>query len=159
MDINSEGPEEATDYEIGVAIRMLSSRGTAPTRATPFSAGFDLYSAENMTLVKGESGMVWTHIALAIPCGLCALILPRSGLSRNFPNYIRNAPGLVDSDYRGEIGISVINNSNDDWRISQGDRIAQMLFVAHAANFIKFIEVNELPGSLRGAGGFGSTGL
>ncbi len=129
-----------------------------PAYATSGSAGLDLLAAINVDveLKPGARAAVPTGIALALPEGYEAQIRPRSGLALNHGITLLNAPGTVDSDYRGEIKVIVINLGQAEFRITRGMKIAQMIVARHEE--IEFIETAELPSTSRASGGFGSTG-
>jgi len=116
----------------------------------------DLYAAADATLAPGERSVVPTGIAVAIPEGFAGLVTPRSGLALKSGLGIVNAPGLVDCGYRGEIGVILVNLGSETVDIRRGDRIAQLIVVAVEVQ--EFVEVDGLPPSPRGEGGFGSTG-
>lgn len=130
-----------------------------PAYATEDSAGFDLLAAVTtpLTLKPGERKLVPTGLAIALPAGFEAQVRPRSGLALKQGVTVLNSPGTVDADYRGEVGVILINHGTSDFLIQRGDRIAQMV-VAPVAR-ASLIETAELPPSGRGAGGFGSTGI
>ena len=111
---------------------------------------------EPFTLAPGERRLIGTGDAVAIPPGLCGLVLPRSGLAIKHGIGCVNAPGLIDPNYRGEIGVILINHGAEPWSAEAGDRIAQLLVTAFAAP--ELVAVDALPDSDRGAGGFGSSG-
>ena len=129
-----------------------------PSYQTSHSAGMDLYAAlvGSITVAPGLRTLVPTGFAMAIPAGYEAQIRPRSGLALNQGLTVVNAPGTVDADYRGEIGVILINSGQKDVIINRGERIAQMVI----APVIQCVwrEVDSLPETKRGAGGFGSTG-
>jgi len=129
-----------------------------PDYATPQAAGLDLIAAnkEPITLQPSERALVPTGISMALPPGYEAQIRPRSGLALKHGITILNAPGTIDSDYRGEVQVLLVNLSNEPFIIERGMRVAQMV----VARFVQIAlrEVDALPGSDRGAGGFGSTG-
>jgi len=122
-------------------------------------AAADLTSAEHVTLKPGEHAGVRTGVALAVPVGWCALVLPRSGLALNHGVTVLNAPGLIDSGYRGEIVVILHNTSNETVQIDAGSRIAQLM-IAEVPPVI-FSETDSLPEAPddRGAAGFGSSGF
>jgi dUTP pyrophosphatase len=124
--------------------------------STELAAGYDLYAQGETELEPGQRCIISSGIKLAMPDNLCALVVPRSGLAAKHGISITNAPGLIDPDYRGEIGVIVHNLGREPFRVVQGDKIAQLLFVP----FVRpvFIHVKKLPESERGEGGFGSTG-
>lgn len=129
-----------------------------PAYATPDSAGMDLMAAvnESISLVPGERMMIPTGIAIALPSGFEAQIRPRSGLALKNGLTLLNAPGTIDSDYRGEISVILVNHSQETFMVEHGMRIAQMV-VAPVLQ-ISWNAVFSLNDSERGAGGFGSTG-
>ena len=129
-----------------------------PTRAHPGDAGYDLHAITDAEVAPGERGMVGTGLAVAIPQGYAGFVLPRSGLASRQGLTLANAPGLIDAGYRGELTCAVVNlDRSEPVRISKGDRIAQLVVLA-----IPDLEpgwAEELPASVRGEGGFGSTGV
>jgi dUTP pyrophosphatase len=130
-----------------------------PKYMSDHAAGMDLYSAveKEMIIPSGEWKLVPTGLQIALPEGYEAQVRPRSGLALKQGVSVLNTPGTVDADYRGEVGVILMNHSKQDLVIRRGDRIAQMII--NKIERIEFQEVTELPGSDRGAGGFGSTGL
>ena len=140
-----------------VQLKMLDPGLEAPSYAHPGDAGADLRAREDVVLQPGERRLVPTGVAIALPDGFVALIHPRSGLATKHGLTIVNAPGTVDAGYRGEISVTLLNtDASQAIELRRGDRIAQMVIqrVEHA----QFIPVNELSDSVRGTGGFGSTG-
>ena len=138
-------------------IRRLDPRAVVPSRAHPGDAGLDLCALEPTVLAPGERAVVPTGIAIEIPAGRAGLILPRSGLAARHGIAIVNAPGLIDSGYRGELKVVLLNtDSAQSFEIAAGDRIAQLVVVA--VDLPAPIEDDELSASERGAGGFGSSG-
>jgi dUTP pyrophosphatase len=129
-----------------------------PAYATEHSAGMDLLAAvkEPVTLDTGERALIPTGLSIALPDGYEAQIRPRSGLALKNGVSLVNAPGTIDADYRGEIGVIVINFGWEPFTIERGMRIAQMVIAPYTR--AQFSEVVELPSSDRGEGGFGSTG-
>ncbi len=127
-----------------------------PSYATPGSAGMDLRSAETLTLRPGARALVATGMAIALPENTEAQVRPRSGLAVKHGITVLNAPGTIDSDYRGEIKVPLINLGTDDFVIARGDRIAQMV-VAPVVQ-VTMTEVTSLDETTRGLGGFGSSG-
>ncbi len=142
---------------VPVLIQRLDAGLPMPAKAHPGDAGVDLFAAEPVTLAPGERAMVPTGIAIALPDGYAAFVHPRSGLAARHGVTLVNAPGTVDAGYRGEVKVTLLNT---DPRVpvsfGRGDRIAQLI-VQRVASPV-FHEVDSLPGSARGAGGFGSTG-
>ena len=138
-------------------VRRLDDRALLPTRAYPGDAGLDLYALEQATLAPGERASVGTGIAIEIPDGQAGLVLPRSGLAARHGIAIVNAPGLIDSGYRGEVRVLLLNTDREQtFTIAGGDRIAQLVLVRIETPEV--VEVDELAVSERGAGGFGSSG-
>ncbi len=129
-----------------------------PAPATPNSAGVDLLAAveEPVVLKPGMRALIPTGIAIALPSGYEAQVRPRSGLALEHGVTVLNAPGTIDADYRGEIGVVLVNLGDELFRIERGMRIAQM--VVGAVGPVAWNEVERLPDSVRGDGGFGSTG-
>ena len=147
----------AASPTLQVQLKMLDPELEAPSYAHPGDAGADLRAREDVVLLPGERKLVPTGVAIALPDGFVALIHPRSGLATKHGLTIVNAPGTVDAGYRGEISVTLLNtDSTQPIELRRGDRIAQMVIqrVEHA----QFIPVSELSGSVRGTGGFGSTG-
>jgi dUTP pyrophosphatase len=142
---------------LNLRIRRLDDRATLPTRAYEGDAGLDLHALDPALLAPGARISVRTGIAVEIPEGLAGLVLPRSGLASRHGIALVNAPGLIDSGYRGEVRVLLLNTDrNDAYEIAAGDRIAQLLLVRYEAPGV--VEVDELAGSERGQGGFGSSG-
>jgi dUTP pyrophosphatase len=138
-------------------VRRLDGRARLPTRAYPGDAGLDLYALEDAALNPGERASVRTGIAVEIPEGEAGLVLPRSGLAARHGIALVNAPGLIDSGYRGEVRVLLLNTDHDSaFAIAAGDRIAQLVLVKVQTPDV--VEVEELAVSERGAGGFGSSG-
>ncbi len=135
----------------------LTAAAQPPLRAHGEDAGYDLHAAEPARLEPGTRASVGTGIAIAIPGGHAGLVLPRSGLAARHGIALANAPGLIDPGYRGEVRVLLLNTDRDQpFEVEVGDRIAQLMIVAHASP--ELAEVAELDSSARGAGGFGSTG-
>lgn len=129
-----------------------------PHRAHRGDAGADLYAAEKVTLAPGQRGLVGTGIALALPVGTVGLVHPRSGLAANQGLSIVNTPGTIDADYRGEIKVCLVNlDPATPIEITRGMRIAQL--VIQKVELAEFVEVSELDETVRGDGGYGSTGV
>ncbi|HZE30126.1 MAG TPA: dUTP diphosphatase [Actinoallomurus sp.] len=142
---------------VDILIQRLDPGLPAPSYAHPGDAGADLVAAEDVELAPGERVMVPTGIALALPDGYAAFVHPRSGLAARLGVTIVNAPGTVDAGYRGEIKVTLLNTDiRSTVRLQRGDRIAQL--VIQRVERAVFHEVETLPGSARGDGGFGSTG-
>jgi dUTP pyrophosphatase len=142
---------------VEVLLHRLDPDLPVPACAHPGDAGADLRSAVDVELAPGERAMVPTGIAIALPLGYAAFVHPRSGLAARFGIGIVNAPGTVDAGYRGEIKVLLVNHDRAETvRLARGDRIAQL--VVQRVEDVRFREVPQLPGSARGAGGYGSTG-
>ena len=148
---NTSSPVEPGNLKI----KLNSEKATTPTRGTPDSAGLDFYSAENAVIAAGKHKLIHTDISMEIPKGHYGKLSARSGLA--LKNRIDVKAGVIDSDYRGEIGIILENNGNEDFDINIGNRIAQMV-ILKCPNMT--IDVTDsLVESDRGASGFGSTGI
>jgi dUTP pyrophosphatase len=142
---------------VEVLIKRLDAGLPLPERAHPGDAGVDLFAAEDTELAPGQRAVVPTGVAIALPDGYAAFVHPRSGLAARHGVTIVNAPGTVDAGYRGEIRVTLLNTDADaPVRFRRGDRIAQL--VVQRVERPVFHEVDTLPGSARGDGGFGSTG-
>lgn len=130
-----------------------------PAYATEHSAGMDLLAAveKDITLAPGQRALVPTGLSIALPEGYEAQVRPRSGLALKNGVTVLNAPGTVDADYRGEVGVILINHGDAPFVITRGMRIAQMVIAAYAR--ASWQSVSNLEESARGAGGFGSTGV
>ncbi|MDA0165072.1 dUTP diphosphatase [Solirubrobacter ginsenosidimutans] len=141
-----------------LAIQLLHPDARPPARTRSGDAGYDLACVEPFELAQGERAMVPTGVAVAIPPGMCGLVLPRSGLAIKHGISCVNAPGLVDPNYRGELRVILINHGTEPFSAEAGDRIAQLLIVPFASPVPVVVE--ELPdgGDDRGTGGFGSSG-
>ncbi len=130
-----------------------------PAYATEGSAGMDVYAAvtDNVVIAAGETVLIPTGFSLEIPEGFEAQMRPRSGLAIKNSIGLMNAPGTIDSDYRGEVKIVVTNFGTKEFVVQRGDRIAQMVVARYER--VQWIESNELSGTSRGSGGFGHTGI
>jgi dUTP pyrophosphatase len=151
------GGGDAVTSDVDVLIQRLDPDLPLPAYAHPGDAGLDLVARTDVTLAPGERTLVPTGIAIALPDGYAAFVHPRSGLARDYGVSIVNAPGTVDAGYRGEIQVLLVNHDpRTTVELRRGDRIAQLVVqqVAH----VTLHEVADLPGSSRGAGGYGSTG-
>ena len=135
------------------------SKHQTPSYETILSAGMDLRAniSESLTLKPLERVIVKTGLFIALPAGLEAQVRPRSGLAAKRGITVLNSPGTVDADYRGEIGVILVNLSNEDFLIKDGERIAQLIIAKHEQ--ITWKEVSILDKTERGEGGFGSTGV
>jgi len=143
---------------VRMSIRRLEKDLPLPAYAHAGDAGMDLYAAQDVTLAPGERALVSTGIAVAIPEGFAGFVQPRSGLAIRHGLGLVNTPGLIDSHYRGEIKIIAINlDPATPISISRGDKVAQ--FVIQPVVQADLVEVDELDSTVRGEGGFGSTGV
>ena len=139
------------------SVDVLISSGEVPVYAHPGDAGADLVAAEAVVLAPGQRATVGTGVAIALPDGFAAFVMPRSGLAAKFGITIVNAPGTVDAGYRGEIRVTLLNtDTSGPYSVAVGDRIAQLVIMP--VSRARFIPVERLPGSHRGESGFGSTG-
>ena len=136
-------------------IRRLHGGAVLPSRAYEGDAGIDLAASEPAELAPGGRAMVGTGLAIAVPDGHAGLVLPRSGLASKHGIGVLNAPGLIDSGYRGEVRVVLYNSGRETFRVEPGMRIAQLVLVA--VGDVRLIEVDELPESERGERGFGSS--
>ena len=151
---------ENTNYlqMIKVAVKKLDKRAVLPTYGSEFAAGADLYALVDGELVikAGETAFVHTGLALEVPEGYAGLVYARSGLASKRGLAPANKVGVVDCDYRGEIKVALHNHSNEVQSISSGERIAQFVITPYLT--ARFQECEALSETVRGAGGFGSTG-
>ena len=142
-----------------IKVKKLDERAVLPTYGSDFAAGADLYAVSDcdITIAPAETVLVHTGLSMEIPEGYAGLIYARSGLASKKGLAPANKVGVVDSDYRGEIQVGLINRGNEPFKVQRNDRIAQMMFlpICHAA----FTVCAELDETQRGAGGFGSTGV
>ena len=141
-----------------VEIKKLDERAIIPTYGTEFSAGADIYALldEPVTIAPGETILIHTGLAMAIPEGLVGLNFARSGMATKRGLAPANKVGVIDSDYRGEVMVALYNQGDIPQTIEHGDRIAQMVFVPYYT--AEFALCDELSETVRGTGGFGSTG-
>jgi len=138
-----------------INVKKLSENATIPTQGTNFAAGYDLYAAEDAVVVCGTRKLIKTNLSMEITPGYYGRIAPRSGLA--YKNGIDVLAGVIDSDYRGDIGVILYNtDANIDFNVKKGDRIAQIIF--EACYIATLNNVENLDNTLRQAGGFGSTG-
>jgi dUTP pyrophosphatase len=137
-------------------VQLLHPHAHPPERSRPGDAGYDLRAVEAFALAPGARAVVPTGIALALPDGLAALVVPRSGLAARHGLSVVNGPGLIDPNYRGEVRVVLVNLGEDAYAGEAGDRIAQLLLVPYWAPELRLVD--ELPASERGDAGFGSSG-
>jgi len=141
-----------------VNIKLLDKDLPVPEYAHDDDAGCDLRSRIDQTIPPGERALIPTGISVAIPSGYGGFVQPRSGLALKHGISIVNTPGLIDSKYRGEIGVILINtDKSEPFEVKKGDKIAQL--VIQKVESVKFNVVDELDETVRGSGGFGSTGV
>lgn len=139
-----------------IPYRLLRPGAVVPTRGRDGDAGYDLVACDAHALLAGQRALVDTGVAVALPVGWCALVVPRSGLALKHGIGVVNAPGLIDANYRDAIGVILENRSREPFAVRPGDRVAQLLLVEHAAPTWR--AVDDLPDSDRGRHGFGSSG-
>ena len=141
-----------------IEVRRVHPAAVLPIPHHPGDAGGDLVAVEDCELAPGARSLVATGLAIAIPEGYAGLVMPRSGLASRHGVTCVNSPGLIDSGYRGEVRVALVNlDPHETYRVSAGDRIAQLVVVATPD--VTYEEVDDLAPSTRGDGGFGSTGL
>jgi len=144
-------------HAVDVLIQRLDPELDLPTYAHPGDAGLDLVTTVDATLAPGERKAVPTGIAIALPEGYAAYVHPRSGLALRHGLTVANAPGTIDAGYRGEISVALVNlDPTESVSVARGERIAQLVIAPVSTAVLH--EVERLPGSHRGSGGFGSTG-
>lgn len=128
-----------------------------PTRSHDGDAAVDLAASESHTIQPGERALVGTGLSIAIPAGFAGFVLPRSGLAIKSGVTVANAPGLIDSGYRGELRVALVNHGDSEFTVEVGDRIAQLVIMKVEGP--EFVEADVLDETARGVGGFGSTGV
>jgi dUTP pyrophosphatase len=142
---------------VKLPFRRLTDHARPPAQAQDGDAGYDLHAAEAAAVPPGARVSVGTGVALAIPAGHAGLVLPRSGIALKHGVTLANSPGLIDSGYRGEVRVLLMNTDRvEPFQVDVGDRIAQLVIVRHESP--ELVEVSTLDESARGEGGFGSTG-
>ncbi|KAK0729227.1 dUTPase-like protein [Apiosordaria backusii] len=135
-------------------VKKLSSTARLPTRGSAFAAGYDLYASKDTTIPARGKALVDTDISIAVPANTYGRIAPRSGLAAK--HFIDTGAGVIDADYRGPVKVLLFNHADADFEVKEGDRIAQL--IVERIYTPDIVEVQELEESVRGAGGFGSTG-
>ncbi|PRY70325.1 dUTP pyrophosphatase [Glaciihabitans tibetensis] len=139
------------------SVEVLIKSAEVPAYAHPGDAGADLTASEPVVLAPGARATIGTGVAIALPDGYAAFVVPRSGLASKHGITVVNSPGTVDAGYRGEIRVTLLNtDTSAPYAVAVGDRIAQLIIIP--VTRARFIPVEELPGSQRGESGFGSTG-
>jgi dUTP pyrophosphatase len=139
-----------------LSVKKLSDDATIPTRGSADAAGYDLYSAHDLTIDGNGKGIAKTNLAMVIPQGHYGRIAPRSGFS--WKKHADIGAGVIDSDYRGDVGVVIFNHSQQELNVSKGDRVAQLILEKISTPaVVEYIEA-DLPSTERGGGGFGSTG-
>ncbi|EEQ33138.1 deoxyuridine 5'-triphosphate nucleotidohydrolase [Microsporum canis CBS 113480] len=151
----TETPSAATTLpSTQLLVKKLIPEARAPTRGSAFAAGYDLYAAKDIVIPARDKGLVSTGLAIAVPEGTYGRIAPRSGLAAK--HFIDTGAGVIDADYRGEVKVLLFNFSDVDFAIKEGDRVAQLVLERIYTPEVQVVE--QLEESVRGAGGFGSTG-
>ncbi|OTA97909.1 hypothetical protein M434DRAFT_391519 [Hypoxylon sp. CO27-5] len=135
-------------------IKKLSSTAKLPTRGSAFAAGYDLYASQATSIPARGKALVETDISIAVPAGTYGRVAPRSGLASK--HFIDTGAGVIDADYRGPVKVLLFNHSETEFPVAVGDRVAQL--IVERIYTPEVVEVQELEESVRGAGGFGSTG-
>ncbi|RYP76137.1 hypothetical protein DL771_001961 [Monosporascus sp. 5C6A] len=147
-------PVPKLDQSPPLLVKKLSEKARLPTRGSAFAAGYDLYAGKATTVPARGKVLVDTDISIAVPAGTYGRIAPRSGLAAK--HFIDTGAGVIDADYRGPVKVLLFNHSDADFAVAEGDRVAQL--VVERIYTPEVVEVAELEESVRGAGGFGSTG-
>ncbi|KIX05092.1 deoxyuridine 5'-triphosphate nucleotidohydrolase [Rhinocladiella mackenziei CBS 650.93] len=147
-------PQLTSASQPPLLIKKLSPDATTPTRGSAFAAGYDLYASKSITIPSRGKALVSTDLSIATPEGTYGRVAPRSGLASK--HFIDTGAGVIDADYRGEVKVLLFNHGNVDFEVNKGDRIAQL--VLERIYTPDIVEVEALEESVRGAGGFGSTG-
>jgi len=141
-----------------ISVKRLDPDLPLPHYALASDAGLDLHAAQRVVIEPGARALVGTGLAVAIPPGWAGLVLPRSGLALRHGVTVLNAPGLIDAGYRGEVKVLLVNHDpRATATLERGERVAQLIVQTVAS--VELVEVDELPASERGGGGFGSTGI
>lgn len=148
---------------MNLSVALLREGARLPTLASVDAAGFDVHAclSEPVCIAPGAFSLIPTGLAMAIPQGWEGQVRPRSGLARKHGVTVLNAPGTVDADYRGEVGVLLVNHGREPFSVADGDRIAQIVFAPLAPRpvFVQVASVEALGLTARGEGGFGSTGV
>jgi dUTP pyrophosphatase len=136
---------------------VAADDSVVPKAGTPASAGYDLVSTEEATLAPGTRKLINAGFSMALPEGFAGLVCPRSGLALKHGITVLNAPGIIDSDYTGSVGVILMNLGDKPFEVKKGDRVAQLVVVKH--EFLTFHKAEKLDETVRNAGGFGHTGI
>ncbi|KIW25350.1 deoxyuridine 5'-triphosphate nucleotidohydrolase [Cladophialophora immunda] len=147
-------PKLSSTSQPPLLIKKLSPDASTPTRGSAFAAGYDLYASKPITIPARGKALVSTDLSIATPEGTYGRVAPRSGLAAK--HFIDTGAGVIDADYRGEVKVLLFNHGEADFQVNKGDRIAQL--VLERIYTPEIVEVENLEESVRGAGGFGSTG-
>lgn len=142
--------------EYNVKIKLINEDAILPLQAHPGDAGMDLFSVEDVVIESGQAALIATGIQLELPAGTEAQVRPRSGLALKHSVTVLNSPGTIDEGYRGEVKVILINHGKEAFKVEKGMRIAQMVIAAVAK--VNIVATDELTASVRGEGGFGSSG-
>lgn len=137
-------------------IMKLKCNGEKPSYANEFAAGLDIRSNGEVVIKAGGTGDIETKLSVQIPAGHFGMVVPRSGIAFKHKINLINSIGIIDEDYRGELGIRLVNNSDVDYTVNDGDRVAQMIIIPYIQPTLEYVE--ELDETERNEGGFGSTG-
>lgn len=158
MSVEGGNPSVIAGNRVEVALLALDAGLSPPVRIRPGDAAADLPARHDVVVPSGQRRLVPTGFAVALPPGYCALLLPRSGLALRHGLTVLNSPGLVDSGYRGELQVVLLNTGDEDVAVERGQRIAQLLVLPVPG--LAFVQVEKLPESIdgRGVNGFGSSG-
>lgn len=158
MDTNlgkTEWRQCADEQSEPLRVKRLSPSATIPTRGSAFAAGFDLYASRPSTVPARGKAMIDTDISIALPLGTYGRVAPRSGLAAK--HSIDTGAGVIDADYRGPLKVILFNLSDEEFKVNEGDRIAQLIL--EEVRMAPAVEVEDLDETVRGEGGFGSTGV
>ena len=142
---------------ITINTKLVKYTGTAPEKGRPTDAAYDLRAAMDAIIYPGERKLIYTGFSMAVPRGHAGLVLSRSGLALKHGVIVLNAPGLIDPDYIGDVGVILLNTGDERYPVSKGDRIAQVLFVE--TGDVELTKVRALGITERGDEGFGSSGV
>ena len=142
---------------MNISLKKLDERAVIPTRGSAEAAGVDLYALDTVTVPAGETVIVHTGIAIAIPSGYAGLIYARSGMATKRALAPANKVGVIDADYRGEIMVALHNHGKKEEKVDSGERVAQLVVTPFLP--VEFTECENLDETVRGTGGFGSTGV